>query len=195
MAPAITIPLFPQKEDFRNIKHWNPELYNAICHPKEGASAEGDRTSYQFMEDASGTVVPAYTRRQVSRDVKYFFQKTHSVTTPLAPLRKLNCDVRSEFHAYIEAKYPWLRLCDNHWKADMLWTMNWTGWKPNTGVAQDGAQPGAIKREHSNDTDNDQAGPSSKRPKMTAPKNSTQPKPTNKVGNFFHKYTRLLNTY
>ena len=186
MAPAIDIPLVPQQENFCNIKHWGPELYHAIRHQRGDIPAEGDRTSYQFMEDTSGNVVPAYTRRQVSRDVKYFFQKMHTPTRLLAPLRRLDWDIHSDFHTYIEEKYPWLRLCDNHWKADLLWTINWTGWKPETGVAQDGAQLGAIKREHSTNTDNNQAGPSSKQPKTTAPKISPRPKPTNKVGNSSH---------
>lgn len=102
---------------------------------------------------------------------------------PISILTKLKCNVLSNYHTFIEAKYPWLCLCNNHWKADALWTNNWTGWKPDVRVTQDEAQLGALKREHS--INEDQAGSSSKQPKTTAVEKSAWPKPAKKVGNFF----------
>ena len=62
-APATqdtAIPLFPRKEDFKNVEHWTPEKFIAIRHQKAGTTPErGDEpTSCQYMEDKAGNPIP-----------------------------------------------------------------------------------------------------------------------------------------
>ena len=36
---------------------------------------------------------------------------------------------REEFRTTLEGKYPWLRLCNGHWKIQQLWTNYFHKWK------------------------------------------------------------------
>ena len=36
---------------------------------------------------------------------------------------------RDQFRKTLEGKYPWLRLCEGHWKVNQLWVNYFTRWK------------------------------------------------------------------
>jgi hypothetical protein len=194
-AQDMEIPVSPRKEDYKLVNHWTPEKYNTFRHPKRGTTPDkgDDPIICLFMEDEHGNVIPASTRRQVTRDLKAFWQGKYEKNERLDNLTHLGWDIRQEFRAVMETSYPWLRLCEGHWKADQLWSNHFSQWKPARATVQnDATQSGTLKREHS--VDEDEAGPSSKRPKTVAPEIPTWPRPTKNVSNPFHSIYTLLNT-
>ena len=193
-----TIPLKPKREDFEPIHHWTQEEHNGNRHSKgETTPNRGDSTepvSYRFMEDENGKMVSPAVRREVSKDVRAFWQEKHNAGIHVGKLTSMGLDIRDDFRARMEKAYPWLRLCEGHWKVDQLWSMNFSKWKPATTPESDATNLGTLKREHP--TDENQAGPSSKKTKITAVGKlaSHKPKVINKVYSSFTICTRLLNT-
>jgi hypothetical protein len=59
----------------------------------------------------------------------------------------------------MEELHPWLRLCDDHWKVDRVWTNYFSNWTPAT--KDKGKQPESLKRPAKME-----AGPSQKKVKM-----------------------------
>lgn len=150
-----------------------------------------------YMEDISGNIVPPATRRAVSQDAKAWWQAKFNKGVRLTVLSGVDWYVRKEFRHDMEEAHPWLRYCADHWKADQVWRDKFSKWNPDLPPAQGGpqrdSQPRTLKRENS--ADEDQPGPSSKRPKTTAPIDPPRPKPTRKVGSPVIIYARLLNTF
>jgi hypothetical protein len=65
----------------------------------------------------------------------------------------------------MEHKYPWLHLCEDHWKADWVWSDYFSRWRPAPATSKGShtrSKQGIIKRERSTEEDEgeDQAGPS-----------------------------------
>ena len=150
------------------------------------------------MEDQNGNVVPPSTRKLVTRDIKAFWREKTNQGIEILPFTRMGWDIRTEFRDRMEHEYPWLRLCEGHWKCDQLWIMTYKkGWKEastTTEGSDDQTQQGSLKREHS--VEEDQAGPSSKRAKIAAVGKLARHKLklANKVCSPSVVYTRLLNT-
>ena len=141
------------------------------------------------MEDESGSIISLSIRKQVVKDVKAFMQEKHNKDARLDVLSNLALDVRTEYRNAIEGLHPWLQLCENHWKADQLWSNVWTRWNLAGAITkgtQDATELKVLKREHS--VDEGQAGPSSKRIKTMDVKKPipSRPKPTPKVSPPFY---------
>jgi len=131
------------------------------------------------MEDQYGNAIPLSVRKQVVKDAKKFWQEKHNQGIHLDIFGKIGWNMREEFRAALEAEHPWLRLCENHWKADQVWINTFSHWTP--AGSPNGTPSGTLKRE--NPIDESQPGPSSKRPKTTNDKIpvSTRPKPIKKT--------------
>ena len=103
----------------------------------------------------------------------------------LSPLSKVGWEVRKEFHTHMEARHPWLCLCDDHWKVDQIWSNHFSGW--TLAGASKGKGPETLKRECS--IEEDEAGPSEKRPKnlnQQRPRPKPAPRQVAKVSTYFH---------
>ena len=175
------IPLFPRREDYLDINHWTPDAWKAIQHPKKGdPTYQGPvPVNVLFWEDEFGNIIPPSRRKRVTRDLKVIWQDMHDKGRRLDCITKMGWETRQEFCTHIEEMQPWLRLCDDHWKADQLWTNTFTGWKPATedrGKGE-GKQLESLKRDRS--AEEDEAGPSQKKAR-TEPQSATRPNPMKK---------------
>jgi len=135
------------------------------------------------MEDGSGNVVSPATRRAVTAHARAFWQEKFNKGIPLPTLTNTDRGLRQEFRAYMEGEYPWLCYCADHWKADQIWRDKFSKWVPAPipeGSPQGEMPAGKLKRERP--TEDDQAGPSSKRSRTKAPANPPRSKTTARVG-------------
>jgi len=61
--------------------------------------------------------------------------------------------IKEEFRLILEGKYPFLRLCEGHWKVGQLWINNFTNWERNNPILissdDDEASSGGCKQNHS----------------------------------------------
>jgi hypothetical protein len=183
-GPAVeaAIPFHPRREDYPLVKHWTSGIWKSMRHPKKGTKPERgeDPTLCLFWEDALGQVISLDRRRSVLRTLRTFWQGTHNKGVPVNTLTNIGLGLLQEYRTFMENEYPWLRLCEDHWKADQIWINNFTAWTPATppkGKSPIAAEPESIKRTHS--VDEMEAGPS-KRPKTIGEDKplSSRPKPT-----------------
>ena len=163
MAEYSGIPLFPRQEDYLDINHWTPDTWKAVRHPKKGDPIyQGlDPVNVLFWEDKFWNIIPPSRRKRVTRDLKVIWQDMHDRGKCLDCTTKMGWETRQEFCTRIEEMQPWLCLCDDHCKADQLWTNMFTGWKPATKNKGKHKQVQNLKRDRSNDED--KAGPSQKK--------------------------------
>jgi hypothetical protein len=42
--------------------------------------------------------------------------------------REVDVDINTEYIVLMENAFPWLRLCENHWKSEQIWRNHYTGW-------------------------------------------------------------------
>ena len=183
------IPLNPDRADYGDrLNHWTPTKYNMDRHKKRGTTSGNNSptkakspVTSEFMEDEFGNIFPPSKRREVSKDAKAFWQWKHQEKVRLDKLPNIDWELRDEFRSTIEAAHPWLRLCEGHWKADQIWINNFSKWTPAKDPTEGSQQQDALKRERPVDEDQ-QAGPSSKRTKITTTdKECTRPRPKPKM--------------
>ena len=181
---SSAIPPNPSRENFPLIEHWEPDAWIALRHSKKGSPLQGvDSINVQFWEDGTGGLIPPSRRSRVTRDLRSIWQDLLEKGKRLDCISKIGWEVREEYRTRIEALHPWLRLCDDHWKADQLWTNYFSGW-----IKGKGKQTVSLKREHSAEEGEDETGPSPKKLKTPAqppaPPNPTK-KPAAKVRPLF----------
>jgi hypothetical protein len=153
-ADITSIPSSPRWEDFLDVAYWRLETWLAVQHPKRGGTPDKgeDPVNCLFWEDASGNILPPTKRKAVTQDMRMYWQKLHNDGVILDNFTNIGMDICENFRTFMEGKHPWLRLCDNHWKADRLWINHFSGWQPApgpTGRPQGNAEPANLKRERS----------------------------------------------
>ena len=82
------------------------------------------------MEDEDGNQMPEATKSAVRASARGYFEGmlasgTAPTTWGSVPLRAKN-----ELTNILENQFPFLRLCDNHWKANMVATNSYSQWHP-----------------------------------------------------------------
>jgi len=80
------------------------------------------------MEDKDGNQQPKTTKDAAHATARSFWIKLFRVTGTYTAVGDLNADQRDEYLALMEGKYPWLRLCQDHWKAVKIWHNHYPQW-------------------------------------------------------------------
>lgn len=201
----------PQLEhaNYPNVQMWFSDDYNG--RRKTGKAAEGEKLEDEsketskssilssYMEDESGKVVHETSRAAVRAHAKAFF--CHLLKNGRAPARwrEASLDVVNELVYELETNFPWLQLCEGHWKAKQVATNSYSQWLPSallrlkndkarmgTGsqspdievIDVDAVEPHRRKALKRRVVDEDGAGPS-KRPHLEEAPSGVQPgKPT-----------------
>ncbi|KAF9780409.1 hypothetical protein BJ322DRAFT_1023692 [Thelephora terrestris] len=135
-SPVRTRDLLPQLDRalYPSVRLWDQDQYQGNCkggrRGGEDDHEEKPRGSIlsSYMEDENGEDVPESTRKAVCKMARGLFQlllthKKAPTTWGSVPL-----DTQTELIFRLETQYPFLRLCANHWKADMVATNSYSQW-------------------------------------------------------------------
>lgn len=158
------IPLKPVRADFMDVGFWKQEAWQEFRNGTRH-NATNDAVYSMFMEDQFGDPIPEGERAALREDVhKFWIDLTASGQTP-GKYSATGLKISEEFRVTIEGKYPWLRLCEAHWKVKQVWrncmTAQWNGAKKSKTVANN---PDDIKnRVVIEITSSDESSPASKR--------------------------------
>ena len=157
------IPLNPRADNWEHrIPFWSKSAWNALKYSGAKKAQHADSSiSSAFLEDEFGHTVPEEVRKSVYKDVRGFFldkSKNPETRDELGPQDQIGLRLSEEFRIQLEGKYPWLRLCDGHWKVAQLWTNVWTSWASNhpssTPASDNEKKPTTgIKRGNTDDDD------------------------------------------
>lgn len=82
-----------------------------------------------YMEDENGEQISECNKTAArSRARKFWTKVSRNGGTPPTSLGKADTDVRDAFVACMEDAFPWLRFCENHWKAEQIWINHYGSW-------------------------------------------------------------------
>ena len=156
-GPALSntnsrVVLLPQldRRNFKNTTHWTPELYNSIRknktkkeeegesgddEPTPGTSSTSSGSSKEklsklsiYMEDENGDPIPETQRNSARHKAKLFWNELLKKGKAPPSGGKVDLHIRDEFVLLMEESFPWLRYCENHWKADRVWINHYPNW-------------------------------------------------------------------
>lgn len=127
------IPLNPKRTDFDLLKYWENGPWQAIRNGTKGVKADDFASPILslFMEDEFGKPISDGVKDEIRGDLVGYWNDIHESGETVKNYTDLGFKRREDFRKTMEAKYPWLRLCDGHWKAKQLWINYFTTWKKN----------------------------------------------------------------
>ena len=133
------------RKDFPNVVHWDQGHYNSLrkgCKPEDNnegvptpeastsSSSSGGKVSVIscFMEDEHGRPISEAQKTSARAKAKHFWNGLFD--DGVAPLSfcKLDVNTREAYIALMEDSFPWLRLCENHWKSEKIWHNHYSDW-------------------------------------------------------------------
>jgi hypothetical protein len=125
------------KSDFPGVKFWSVRQYNDRRKAgKKGADNDSDSSILScYGEDEDGNDVPTEYMNNARATAKNFFRLLLENSRAPSVWRDATIDVVDELYYILETNYPFLRLCQGHWKAKKIATNSYSQW-----------YPGAVKR-------------------------------------------------
>jgi hypothetical protein len=81
-----------------------------------------------YMEDENGEDVPEATRKAIRKMARGLFELLLMHKKAPATWGSVPLDTQTELIFRLETQYPFLQLCANHWKADMVATNSYSQW-------------------------------------------------------------------
>ncbi|KAF9785315.1 hypothetical protein BJ322DRAFT_1020861 [Thelephora terrestris] len=173
-TPMQTRELLPQldRADYLAVTMWENQEY--LGHRKGGRRGGEDEPEKRpkgsilssYMEDENGNEVPDSTKSAVRKKARALFQLLLHTNIAPATWGAAPLNAQTELIFRLEKEFPFLRLCANHWKADMVATNSYSQWYKRA-VGRDVATAVKVKVEANVDVidiDDSDEGGSSKRP-------------------------------
>ena len=134
----------PQLEpkNFPGVQSWFEDIYkgrrkagkNGIDEGNPGKSKGSILSS--FMEDENGDEIPERERDAARATAKGFFNLLLQTSRAPSVWGSLAIDAQNEYLYIMESSYPFLRLCDSHWKAKRIATNSYSQWYGKTPAGQ-----------------------------------------------------------
>lgn len=142
---------------YPKVQQWFPDKYNGRRKTsKAGKAAEGESLEEaqgeileeapkssvlsSYMEDENGCTIPSATRNAVREMARQFFWQLLTHGQAPAKWGEATIDVSNEMIFQLETAFPWLRLCENHWKAKKIATNSYSQWYPGALLRFQGEQ-------------------------------------------------------
>jgi hypothetical protein len=120
-----------KEEDFIHIKFWRQCTWQAI--KNKTLTLDSDLTSpiiSLYMEDELGRPIPSGIKYALRKDLYSYWNDLYwAGSSELHNHGALGMERRQHFSQTFEGKFPWLRLCEGHWKVDQLWVGYFSTWK------------------------------------------------------------------
>ena len=73
------------------------------------------------MEDENGRPIQESQKSAARKRARVFWCKLLKRGIAPSSFCKLDIDIRDSYIALMEKSFPWLCLCENHWKSKKLW--------------------------------------------------------------------------
>ena len=117
---SFSIPLNLKKEDYKGVKYWPQSAWQAIRNRAKAKEVDTPVLGL-FFEDEFSMSVSDDTKEEVQGDLTaYWVNMLREGELPVH-YSSLSLKRREVFRKTMEDKYPWLRLCEGHWKVRQIW--------------------------------------------------------------------------
>ena len=132
-------PLLPQldRANYKNIQHWNRDEYDILRKHRKGGDENlpidmlDSSILSIYMEDEDGGQVLEKMKRNVRKTAKAFFEELLKHGKAPTAWRYASLSVQHSIINILEREYPFLRLCEGHWKANQVATNSYSQWYGN----------------------------------------------------------------
>jgi len=116
----IGIPLNPTHEAYPDVQFWKKDTWQSI---RNGQQTNGTDLSILslFMEDEFGQPIPKGIQDKLRADLYDFWTDKRNDGKLQTKTDDNGLRLKEECRMLVEGRYPWLRLCEGHWKAGQLW--------------------------------------------------------------------------
>lgn len=113
-----------------NSKYWEQAQWQAIRNKVKAKELCLDSPIISlYMEDESGQPISAGVKNTLRGDLISYWNEIRASGEELTNFTDLGLERKDHFRKTFEDKYPWLRLCEAHWKVDHLWINYFGSWK------------------------------------------------------------------
>ena len=122
-------PTVLQQEDYQT-QFWKVASWREI---RSGGKVK-DSDSYppilsMFMEDEFGNPISDGVKEEVYDALQSYWIDLHDSGEPVRGWSETGLRRKDDFQVSMERKFPWLKLCEGHWKAKQLWINYFGKWK------------------------------------------------------------------
>jgi len=166
ISPKPMVELLPPLDrlKYEKTKHWTPVTYFKLKSGEvkveedegdidldnlnPGTSANGSGSSVKtsitscYMEDENGEQQPKTTKDAARATARGFWIKLLKDGMAPTTFGGLDVNLKHEYINLMESNYPWLRLCENHWKAERIGHNHYSPWY--TGAVKKQAEEAAA---------------------------------------------------
>lgn len=115
-AHKMNIPLNSRPEEFTRVKYWDPNVWNDARHRSKATNVETSVFS-SWMEDEFSRDIPDAIRSNLRDNANSYWTDMYTKGKIPKPWGSTGFERKENFWIIMEGKYPWLRLCNGHWKA------------------------------------------------------------------------------
>ena len=135
----LPLPQLP-KANTPKVKHWFEASYKDTRKKGKNGEANLDDSSEKvkgsilscYMEDENGDEIPKPQRDEARQVAKGFFNSLLRFGWAPPVWGRAGIDIQNEYLHIMEDRFPFLRLCDNHWKARRIATNSYSQWYGKT---------------------------------------------------------------
>ena len=155
-ANATSVSLNPRQEDHSGSQFWKRSYWAAYRNGSRINDTDMAALSL-FMEDGAGNPIPEEAKNDLRDAVYGFWREMIEKKEKPTVYKDASYRTREDFRVTMEGKFPWLRLCDGHWKVKQVWKNCFATWKKSN--MPDEASPATktrtMKAIHTAPTDQD----------------------------------------
>lgn len=131
----------------------------------KAAVAQGENLSTLYIEDENGEPVGGERLSAIRKLCRSIWTKFADLKQAPKTWGRANLSLTNEYRMELRRQFPEFRLCENHWKADLLATENYPSWHQNHCRKSEGASSGRQKKRLPNQN-TDEAGQVAKKQKV-----------------------------
>lgn len=128
-AMTDEIPLEPKEEDYLHLNHWAQGSYKKNGNGSKDLNSNSGPTISSYMEDQNAKPISSGVKSKLRGDLFSYWTGLLTNGKRITNWTDLDLDLKEEFRDRFEKAYPWLRLCEAHWKVDHLWINYYASWK------------------------------------------------------------------
>ncbi len=109
--------------------------------------ASDEPTPGEFIEGQNGELISASVSAAVKEKMRQLWQHLYNIKRLPANFGSLDSETMTWFRNEMYREFPFLMLCEYHWKIDKLFKDSFPGWKPAEFVELDEAEEDSAEGE------------------------------------------------
>jgi len=125
---TVGIPLNPKRLNYKRVRYWNFDPWQAIRNRSKVKDSDSPILSL-FFEDEFGELVSDEVKDEIRGDLYAYWTDMLNAKVIPGAYKSMGFERKEDYRKTMEGKFPWLRLCEGHWKVKQIWTNHISTWR------------------------------------------------------------------